>query len=278
MRDLFFSSSLRANRPRWPAAVGAGALWCAAALIFSPGGLSPWSPWPALAAEPDAPLPPPEPLRFVFPKGGARLPLATGPYAFSPQEMANSRALERLFELQTRLASLPVRPVWVASSSGGVAKDQIRVLSAAVIGKAAGQGVDLPALPKAAPLTARTVDSDFDVIEYRLEPAPSAARVECAVMREVAFADMPSAVDGGSLRLVLVGTTATATPGTVWRDVPGVGRAGEPGRWRTWAVSDAATPRAGKSKEMSDYVRPWDGKLKDSPTMGCDVRLVAAAP
>lgn len=272
MRHPFSSSSVRLARPQWPAVVGAVALWGAAAAVLSPGETSLW---PALAAEADAPLPATEPLRFFFPKGEARLPLPTGPYAFNQQETANSQALKRLLDLQPRLAGLPVRPVWIASSAGGATKEQLRWLSTAIVGKAVGAGVDAPALPKSDPLVVAAGDSSFDVFEYRLETVNAPQRADCAVMREVAFADMPAAVDGGPLRLKLAGATVAATPGTVWRDVPGLGRDGGPGPWRLWSAPGASGPSAGRSKEMSDYPRPWDGKLKHDATMNCEVRLVA---
>lgn len=267
------------RHPRWPAVLGAAALWGAAALPLGdhlPGMLDALTPilkaGTAGAAEPE---PPPQPLRFLFPKGSTNLPQGSGPYG-AEAEIVNNLALDRLLNLQARLAGLPVRPVWAATATGPLAEQQLRILTTTLNGLALGRNVSLslPATGAAVVAIGATAPAGYDAVELRLAvELPKTGGCERAL--ELIDPELPAAADGKAARLVLNGMRVAAGPEARWREVPGPGRKGAAGPWRSWRGPVGATAVVvGASKDMSDYIRPWDGSLQREAA--CAVQIMPA--
>lgn len=266
---------------RWPAVLGAAALWGAAVLPLGdrlPEGMLAALP-PILktgtagAAEPEPPPPQSQPLRFLFPKGSTHLPQGSGPYG-AEAEIANNLALDRLLNLQTRLAGLPARPVWAATATGPLAAQQLQILTATLSGLALGRNapLNLPAAGAAVVAIGEAAPAGYDAVELRLAvELPKAGRCERAL--ELIDPELPAAADGKAARLVLNGMRVAAGPAARWREVPGPGRKGAAGPWRSWRGPVGATAAvAGAAKDMSDYIRPWDGSLQREAA--CAVQII----
>ncbi|MBP2230024.1 hypothetical protein J2847_003327 [Azospirillum agricola] len=259
------------------AMTGALVLWGAAALLVLPDTGNGWSPALAKTVEPAVDIPAPTRILFRFQPGSERLPLGYGAYSPSAVEQGNFLALDHVLRLVDRVSRLPVQWVWVGTEGlEGLSQRRALAVQALLAERARSRGQPFPAAPWPVQKAAgKAIPGDGEPLELRLLPVrPQAA---CDTLTEVLDPSLPPGGDKATVpvSLLLAGGQVRVDQDSVWRLVPGDGKAGRPGPWqrlgehrRTW------TAEAGMGKDFDDDVRRWGGGSLRRPPVPCGVELV----